>query len=288
MRRKWITVLILFVGVIPFVAISIVPLLSTVFTPNQSSATPVETATTEQLGNQTAELEAQEKGYQLVLEREPKNATALEGLVMARLQLIQLGQREIKTVIQPLQSLAELQPEQTDYSVLLGQAQQQTGDREGAAQTYRGILAKAPGNLNALRGLVDLYLEQERPQAAIGLVEDTLGQADQANQVQPGSVDIPSVKLLLGDIYLNQRQFDDALVLFQNLAKDNPNDFRPVLAQAMTLTNQGKTKDAAPLYTKAVTLAPPQYKDQIQQTAEQAASLNQSAPEAGSSEANPE
>ncbi|MDG2991813.1 tetratricopeptide repeat protein [Candidatus Synechococcus calcipolaris G9] len=279
MRRKWITVLILFVGVIPFVAISIVPLLSTVFNPNQSTATPVDTAAIEQVQNQTAELEAQEKGYQLVLEREPKNATALEGLVMARLQLIQMGQREIKSVIQPLQTLAELQPEQTDYSVLLGQAQQQTGDREGAAQTYQRVLAKAPGNLNALRGLVDLYLEQDRPQAAIGLVEETLQQADQANQLQPGTVDISSVKLLLGDIYLNQQQFDDALALFQNLAKENPNDFRPVLAQAMTLTNQGKAKDAAPLYAQAVTLAPPQYKDQIQQTAEQAETLSQPSPE---------
>lgn len=279
MRRKWITVLILFVGVIPFIAISITPLLSTVFNPHQSTATPVETAAIEQTQNQTAELESQEKGYQLVLEREPKNVTALEGLVMARLQLIQMGQREIKSVIQPLQTLAELQPEQTDYSVLLGQAQQQTGDREGAAQTYRQVLAKAPGNLNALRGLVDLYLEQDRPQAAIGLVEETLQQADQANQLQPGTVDIFSVKLLLGDIYLNQQQFDDALALFQNLAKENPNDFRPVLAQAMTLTNQGKTKDAAPLYAQAVNLAPPQYKDQIQQTAEQAATLGQPSPE---------
>ncbi|XFA72036.1 tetratricopeptide repeat protein [Thermosynechococcaceae cyanobacterium Okahandja] len=266
MRKKWLTLLVLILGIIPFVAISLVPLLTSAFTAPAETPTPVASPNTT---DQVADLQAQEKGYQLVLEREPNNATALEGLVMARLQLIQLGKGTIASVIDPLRKLAAQRPEQTDYAILLGQAQQQTGDREGAAQTYQNVLAKAPGNLNALRGLVDLYLQENRPQAALGLIEDTLKGAEQANEVQPGSVDVTAVQLLLGDIYIAQKQFDEALTLFQNLSKENPADFRPVLAQAMTLTEQGKATDAAPLYAKAVELAPAKYKDQIQQAAAQ-------------------
>ncbi len=266
MRKKWVTLLVLILGIIPFVAISLVPLLTSAFTAPAETPTPVASPNPT---DQVAELQAQEKGYQLVLEREPNNATALEGLVMARLQLIQLGKGTIASIIDPLRRLAAQRPEQMEYAILLGQAQQQTGDREGAAQTYRAVLAKAPGNLNALRGLVDLYLQENRPQAALGLIEETLQGAEQANQLQPGSVDVTSVQLLLGDIYVAQKQYEEALTLFQNLSKENPADFRPILAQAMTLTEQGKAKEAAPLYAKAVELAPAKYKDQIQQAATQ-------------------
>ncbi|ATS18725.1 tetratricopeptide repeat protein [Synechococcus sp. PCC 6717] len=274
MRKKWVTLLVLILGIIPFVAISLVPLLTSAFTKPAETPTPVASPNT---SDQVAELQAQEKGYQLVLEREPNNPTALEGLVMTRLQLIQLGKGSIKSVIDPLKKLAAQRPEQSEYAILLGQAQQQTGDREGAAQTYQAVLAKAPGNLNALRGLVDLYLQENRPQAALGLIEETLQGAEQANQVQPGSVDVTSVQLLLGDIYIAQKQFGEALTLFQNLSKEHPADFRPVLAQAMTLTEQGKAAEAAPLYAKAVELAPAKYKDQIQRAAQQVQRQSESA-----------
>lgn len=266
MRRKWITLLVLALGMIPFIAISVMPLLTSAFTAPQATPSPVVNSAA---GDKIAELQAQEKGYQLVLEREPNNATALEGLVLARLQLIQLGKGEIASVIDPLRRLAAQHPEQTDYAILLAQAQQQTGDREGAAQTFQNVLAQSPGNLNALRGLVDLYLKENRPQAAIGLIEETLKGAEAANKVQPGSVDVTAVQLLLGDVYMAQKRYDEALTLFQNLGKENPNDFRPVLAQAMVLTEQGKKTEAASLYAKAVELAPAKYKDAIQQAAQQ-------------------
>ncbi|HIK25502.1 MAG: tetratricopeptide repeat protein [Thermosynechococcus sp. Uc] len=266
MRRKWITFLVLALGMIPFIAISVMPLLTSAFTAPQATPSPVVNSAA---GDKIAELQAQEKGYQLVLEREPNNATALEGLVLARLQLIQQGKGEIASVIEPLRRLAAQRPEQTNYAILLGQAQQQTGDREGAAQTFQNVLAQSPGNLNALRGLVDLYLKENRPQAAIGLIEETLKGAEAANKVQPGSVDVTAVQLLLGDVYMAQKRYDEALTLFQNLGKENPNDFRPVLAQAMVLTEQGKKTEAASLYAKAVELAPAKYKDAIQQAAQQ-------------------
>ncbi len=45
--------------------------------------------------------------------------------------------------------------------------------------------------------------------------------------------------------------------------KQYPQDFRPVLAKAILLKEQGKINEAKPLFDSALTLAPAQYKDEI-------------------------
>ena len=64
-------------------------------------------------------LKAQEKGYQSVLQREPDNLTALEGLVNIRLQL-----NDPKGAIEPLEKLVELSPERENYKALLAELNQ--------------------------------------------------------------------------------------------------------------------------------------------------------------------
>jgi cytochrome c-type biogenesis protein CcmH/NrfG len=67
--------------------------------------------------SQESLLAAQERGYVTVLQREPQNQTALEGLANVRLQMNnKLG------AIEPLEKLVKLNPGRADYKVLLGQA----------------------------------------------------------------------------------------------------------------------------------------------------------------------
>nr|WP_277882053.1 tetratricopeptide repeat protein [Phormidium tenue] len=225
------------------------------------------------------ELEAQAKGYELVLEREPDNQTALQGLVDAR---IQLG--DINGVVGPLEKLVELNPDVPDYAVLLAQTKQQMGDLEGAAQIYRQVLDQQPGNMNALQGLTVLLVQQERPQAAIGLLQDTLKTADQL-QAEGGaaSFDATSVKLLLAQVHVENNSPDQAIALYDETIAAAPEDFRPVLAKALVLREQGDTETAQALFAQATTLAPAQFKDQIGQMATQ----EQTAPEASGSMVEP-
>lgn len=267
-RRGLITVVVV-LSLIAFLGFSLVPILDSILKASQaqSQSTPTPTQTAQSGEKQSELLQAQARGYELVLQREPDNVTALRGLLQVRLELIGQGVGDIKDAIAPLEKLASLNPETTEYGILLAQAKERTGDREGAAQAYRSILASKPGEIKALQGLVNLLLVQQRPEAAIGLLQDTLKAAPAANLAKPESVDVTSVQLILGQVYAVQKRYEEAIAIYDESAKANPKDFRPTLGKAIVLKEQGKTDEAKTLFDRATELAPPNYKDQINQLA---------------------
>ncbi len=263
-RNRWLVGTVLTVALAAFLSLSLLPLLGGSNTRRAGSTAnpdqPTDPATLQ------AELEAQARGYELVLEREPENQTALEGLVDTRIQMA-----DIEGVVAPLQKLVSLNPDVTDYAVLLAQTKQQIGDLEGTAQIYRDVLDQRPGDMNALQGLVALLVQQDRPQAAIGLLQDTLGTAAQLpGEAAPGTIDTISVKLLLAQVYVEDNQTAQALGLYDETIAAAPEDFRPVLAKALVLQEDGQTEEAKTLFTQATSMAPAQFKDQIEQMASQA------------------
>lgn len=271
-RNRWMTNTVLILAVMAFVGFGIFPIIQGALTSNQQQTAANPSQSASPIPNQE-QLQRQAEGYELVLQREPDNQTALRGLLEAR-----LGMGDVKGTIAPLEKLAKLNPKETNYAVLLGQAKQQVKDLEGAAQAYRDILKVEPGNLNALDGLTTLLLEQERPEAALGMLQDTLKTAPKANQIEAGSVDVPSVKLLLGRVYADQKRYDEAIAMYDEAAQGDMNDFRPVLAKGLVLKAQGKTEEAKPLFDSASNLAPAQYKDQIKQLASSSTSISPTPP----------
>ncbi|OCQ98750.1 Tfp pilus assembly protein PilF [Nostoc sp. MBR 210] len=266
-RNRWIVRVILALAVLMFVGVSIVPIISAFNSPTSTNQNPANPTGNLASSDQKTKLQDEVRGYELVLQREPENQTALKGLLQARLQLLSLNQGDVQGVIAPLEKLAKLNPERSEYGVLLAQAKQQIGDKEGAAQAYRTILDTKPGDLKALQGMVALLLDQKRPEAAIGLLQETLNNATQANTIQPGSVNVVAVQVLLGNVYAAQKRFPQAMNVYDQAIKKDPKDFRPVLAKAMLLKEQGKTTEAKPLFSNAASLAPAQYRDEINKAA---------------------
>lgn len=256
-RNRILVSSILFLASLAFLALILLPVLGVFQSGAQVAETPSPTSSPM---SAEEDLEARALGYTSVLEREPDNQTALRGLLEVRIQ-----QGDAAAALEPLERLAELNPDVTDYQVLLAQTKQRIGDSEGSARVYREILSQAPGDMNALQGLVVLMVMEGRPEAAIALLQDTLRIADEQNQVSPGSINQTSVQLLLGQVYAEEQRFDEAIAIYDQAIEGDRQDFRPVLGKAIVLQADGRTDDAAPLFRLASSLAPAQYQDQISQ-----------------------
>ena len=258
MKKKYSSWVYVVLGIMLFslITVSALPLVGSVVEGTQlakNSDSEVVTLSQQEL----ARLEAEASGYQKVLEREPDNNTALTGLLQIRLQ-----QKDLAGAIAPLEKLAKLNPEQTEYTILLAQAKQQLQDYEGAAAAYNRVLASDPGDIYALTGVSNLYLSQDLPERAIALLKKTIKQADR-DSPNANSIDRDSVEFLLGEIYTEQERYGEAIAVYNELAQANESDFRPILAKGLVLEKQGQLSEAQPILEKAYIAAPAEYKDQI-------------------------
>jgi tetratricopeptide (TPR) repeat protein len=243
--RRWLSIGLIAM-LFALVSFSMMPLFTSLLKANRADPSESVSLVRQQ------ELESQAIGYQLVLEREPDNSNALRGLLETRLQ-----QGDLPKAIEPLEKLARLNPQQTDYRFLLARTQQQIGDYEGAIASYRVILASYPGDMRALQGFTQLLTSQNRSIEAISAVKDTLDRARKASAdpADPArAIDTVSVQLLLGKLYLK---------IYDLAEKMDQSDFRPLLGQAIVLKEQGKTTAAAPLFQQALNLAPVAYHEDI-------------------------
>jgi cytochrome c-type biogenesis protein CcmH/NrfG len=66
-----------------------------------------------------SQLKAQERGYEKVLQREPDNQVALQGLVQVRLQT-----NNLHGALSPMENLVKLNPNNTEYKALLTEIKQ--------------------------------------------------------------------------------------------------------------------------------------------------------------------
>ena len=93
-----------------FAGSSLALVLSSVFSQNNYSAS---SENAENAASVEEQIQLQARGYEKVLEREPKNATALEGLAQIYLQT------DPKKAIPTLEKLVEYYPEQPEYAGIL-------------------------------------------------------------------------------------------------------------------------------------------------------------------------
>jgi tetratricopeptide (TPR) repeat protein len=251
-RHRWVLNLVVAVSLLALTGFSLFPLFNLVLDGGVAVATEPNNLS----ATQTSQIQSQAQGYTQVLKKEPENQVALKGLLNARLQL-----GDIKGSLLPLEKIAALNPQTSDYTVLLAQTKQYLGDREGATASYRTVLSIQPQNINALQGLVSLLLEAKRPEAAMGAVQTAL-------KTTIVGVDATPLKLLLAQVYLTQQRNADALGVYDALIEVNKEDFRPVLAKSLVFKQMGNLTEAQSLMTVAVDLAPSEYKDQIKQLAQ--------------------
>lgn len=70
------------------------------------------------------QLKAQANGYEQVLQREPENQAALQGLVQIRLQM-----KDLQGAVAPMEKLVKLNPDNAEYKALLAGIKEQVGQK---------------------------------------------------------------------------------------------------------------------------------------------------------------
>lgn len=88
-----------------------------------------------------SQLLAQESGYVAVLEREPDNELALQGLIQTRLAL-----QKWEEVVEPLETLAKRAPDNPDVWQALAAVRIQLQDYEGAIAPMEKLVELNPEN----------------------------------------------------------------------------------------------------------------------------------------------
>ena len=255
-RSAWVYI-VLGLMLFSLIIFSGLPLLSSIFG-GERFASNSDIVTTTFTKQELVKLEAEANGYEKVLQREPENDTALRGLLEIRLK-----QKDLDKAIAPLETLARIHSDQSEYTILLAQAKQQVTDYEGAAAAYRQVLATRPGDIFALGGITNLFLIQDLPERAIAILKDTIKLANKDDSEITKSIDVNAVELLLGELYVNQERYDEAIALYDRIAQASAEDFRPIFAKALVLEQQDNIEAAKQLLESAYTLAPAEYKDQI-------------------------
>ena len=100
---------------------------STVFILLQSVFDSSPDAPTPQTVSREEQLQARANGFEKVLEREPENPIALQGLVEIRLEM-----NDLEGAIEPMEQLVKLYPEQQQFQAMLAAMKQQlNGETQG-------------------------------------------------------------------------------------------------------------------------------------------------------------
>ena len=118
-RKKRIIRIVTLISAIAFLGSSGFGLIRMLINPAKSTQVSTQAELKQQL-------QAQARGYEMVLQREPENQTALQGLVEIRLQM-----NDFKRTIEPLETLVGLNPEQEQYKTLLATIKQQVKEGDG-------------------------------------------------------------------------------------------------------------------------------------------------------------
>jgi tetratricopeptide (TPR) repeat protein len=224
--------------------------------------------------DQIATLQTQVQNAEKLLLGQPDNQEALKSVVSAKLQLA-----DIRGTIGSLEKLATLNPDVPEYAVLAGQSHQYLGERDAAVLSYRKALLTNPHNIAALQGLASLLVDGNKPEAAIGIVQESI-----KTPIPTGkNADTTALRLLLAQIYVSQNRQNDALPIYDELIQTDGQDFRPLLAKSLVLRKMGNSSDAQALIEKAIDVAPAQYKDQLQTMAKAATTPTVQTPLLGTS-----
>ncbi|MGB0562533.1 MAG: tetratricopeptide repeat protein [Spirulinaceae cyanobacterium] len=175
-----------------------------------SSGDPTEATDTAPSEEQQQQLVEMEEGYLAVLEREPENFTALQGLVQAR-----VGMGNLEEALEPLEKLNELSPDDPQVLQAIAAINSELGQFPEALAFLEQLNEVSPEDPEILQAIAGIHIRLEQIPEAI----ETLDALEKLNEVNP---DDPQILQAIATINIQLQQFPEAIGPLEELAALQP------------------------------------------------------------------
>ncbi|KAI3431167.1 TPR_REGION domain-containing protein [Psidium guajava] len=194
--------------------------------------------------------ESQHSPLTELLESDPESVDAMRKLLQQKLE-----SGEDQEALKILRRLVAAQPEVTEWKFLLARLLGEIGDTENARNVFEEILAANPLSFEALFENALLMDRCGQGEAVIKRLEEALRIAEEENKAKEAR----DVRLIMAQIQFLQKNVEGALKSYQDLAKEDPTDFRPYFCQGMIYSLLDKNAEAREQFAKYRELSPKKF-----------------------------
>ncbi|KAL5721580.1 hypothetical protein ACHQM5_005206 [Ranunculus cassubicifolius] len=182
------------------------------------------------------------------------NSEAVEEL-KAVLQT-KLDDGEDEEALKILEQLCAAQPLELNWKFLTARLYNEIGERDEAKKVYKEILNIDPLCFDALFQTAVLMDQCGEGEAALQMLEEKLIFA----QEEQKETEARNVRLILAQIQYLQKNVDEALRSYEELAKEDPADYRPYFYQFVIYSLLDRNDEAKMLFAKCREVCPKDFK----------------------------
>lgn len=177
----------------------------------------------------------------------------MEALKSLLTQKLELGEDE--EALKILKRLVSAQPEVTDWKLLAARLTSEMGDAESARGFYEEVLRENPFSFEALFENALLMDRCGEGEAVINRLEEALRLAEEDKKEKEAR----DVRLIMAQIQFLQKNVEEALGMYQQLTKEDPNDFRPYFCRGMIYSLLDRNDEAKEQFAKYRELSPKKF-----------------------------
>jgi tetratricopeptide (TPR) repeat protein len=181
------------------------------------------------------------------------NSEAVEALKSLLQQKLESGEDE--EALKILGRLVSAQPLVTEWKFLMARLFNELGDAENARKVFEEILALNPLSFEALFENALVMDRCGEGEAVITRLEEALKIAEGENKAKEAR----DVRFIMAQIQFLQKNVEEALRNYQELAKEDPNDFRPYFCQGMIYSLLERNAEAREQFAKYRELSPKKF-----------------------------
>lgn len=181
------------------------------------------------------------------------NTEAVEALKSLLQQKLENGEDE--EALKVLERLVSAQPSVTEWKFLMARVLNEIGQTENARNVFEEILKENPLSFEALFENALLMDRCGAGQAVITRLGDALMVAEQENKAKEAR----DVKLIMAQVQFLQKNVEDALRSYDELAMEDPSDFRPYFCKGMIYSLIDRNEEAKEQFAKYRELSPKKF-----------------------------